>query len=112
MPLSGIQWVSRFPTSSSLDDLSEPFRGNASRFVAALRVASAFVSIADTRRPAERAYLMHFSFAIAREGQDPAGVPAKQGVDIEWQHTGSAGNPDLAASQSAADGRHDHHLAE
>ena len=103
MPLSGIQWVSKFPTSRSLDDLSEPFRGNASRFVAALRAANASVSIADTRRPTERAYLMHFSFAIAREGQDPAGVPAKQGVDIQWAHTDSLGNPDLAASQAAAE---------
>src|SRR5258708_21203508 len=103
MPLSGIEWISKFPTSRSLDDLSEPFRGAASRFVAALRAAGASVSIADTRRSAERAYLMHFSFAIAREAQDPAGVPPKQGVDIEWAHTDAVGNPDLAASQAAAE---------
>jgi len=45
---------------------------------------------------------MHFSFAIAREGQIRPAFRAKQGVDIQWAHTDSLGNPDLAASQAAA----------
>ena len=103
MPLSGPQWVPKFPTSTSLDDLVDPFRGSARRFIAALKAAHATVTISDTLRPPQRAYLMHFSFAIARESLDPAGVPAMPGVDIQWLHTNAAGQPDLAASRAAAE---------
>src|SRR6185312_15186518 len=34
----------------------------------------------------ERAYMMHWSWQIHKNGQDPQKVPAKQGVDIEWWH--------------------------
>jgi hypothetical protein len=102
MALSGASWVSQFPTGSSLDDLTEPFETNAKSFVSALRAASASVTINDTLRPPERAYLMHYSFAIAREGLDPATVPAMAGVDIQWVHTNTAGAADLAASKAAA----------
>jgi hypothetical protein len=103
MPLSGAQWVNRFPTSNSLDDLAEPFRANARRFIAALRDANATLHVSDTIRPAERAYLMHFSFAIAREGLDPATVPPMNGVDIQWVHSDAAGQADAAASKKAAE---------
>jgi len=85
-----------------LDDLVEPFRSNAKRFIAALRAAHATVTINDTLRPAERAYLMHFSFEIAREGRDPSTVPPQPGVDIQWVHPDAAGRMDLAASRAAA----------
>lgn len=101
--LSGSQWVSHFPNSASIDDLVEPFRTNVRRFVAALQQAHATVAIAATLRRPERAYLMHFAFAIAREGADPNGVPAKAGVDIQWVHRDAQGVPDLAASKSAAE---------
>lgn len=100
---SGASWVSKFPTSRSLDDLVEPFRTNAKGFVSALRAASAAVAISDTLRPPERAYLMHFSFAIARENADPTTVPAMAGVDIQWAHTTAAGTADLAASKAGAE---------
>jgi hypothetical protein len=45
---------------------------------------------------------MHYSFAIAREGVDPATVPALAGVDIQWVHT-TAGVADLSASRAAAE---------
>ena len=102
MPLSGPQWISKFPATNSLDVLVEPFRAGATRFIAALRAAHATVNIVDTLRPAERAYLMHFSFVIAREGFDPAAVPAKAGVDIQWVHKNAGGQPDLTASKAAA----------
>jgi hypothetical protein len=102
MPLSGPQWASQFPTSSSTDDLAEPFRSNVNRFLAALRNAGATVSISATLRPPERAYLMHFSFAVARESLNPSSVPSMAGVDIQWVHPDAGGNPDLAASRSAA----------
>jgi hypothetical protein len=102
MALSGPQWVNQFPSSSSTDDLKEPFRSNVIRFLAALRTAGAAVTISATLRPPERAYLMHYSFCIAREGLDPAAVPAMTAVGIQWVHTDVSGNPDLAASRSAA----------
>jgi len=100
--LSGGQWVARFPNSASVDDLAEPFRSNARRFVAALRQAQAAVTIAATLRRPERAHLMHFAWAIAREGANPNTVPAKAGVDIQWVHSNGQG-PDLAASKAAAE---------
>ena len=86
MPISGPDWVSQFPQSKSVDDLAEPFRDNVNRFLSALSDAGAAVSIAATLRPPERAYLMHYSFLIARGGADPSGVPAMPGVDIQWAH--------------------------
>jgi len=103
MSLSGPQWVSQFRESTSTDDLVDPFRGNVNRFLAALSTAGATVSIATTLRPPERAYLMHYSFRIAREALDPATVPAMAGVDIQWVHPGANGATDLAASRNAAE---------
>ena len=102
MPVSGPNWVIRFPTSASTVDLVEPFRTSVDRFIAALRAAHAAVIIGDTLRPPERAYLMHFAFQIARNGMDPAAVPAMPGVEIQWVHTSAAGQPDAAASRAAA----------
>jgi hypothetical protein len=103
MALSGGQWTLQFPASSSIEDLADPFRSNARRFVVALRQAHASVVISDTLRRPERAYLMHFAFAIAREAVDPSAVPAMSGVDIQWLHLNAQGQPDLAASRSAAE---------
>lgn len=100
--LSGSTWVSQFPTSRSLDDLAEPFRTNATRFIAALRNANATVTIGDTLRQAQRAYLMHYCFAIARQGLDPASVQPMDGIDIQWEHV-TAGVADLAQSVAAAE---------
>ena len=103
MPLSGPQWANQFPGSASTNDLVEPFRTSVNRFVAALRAAGATVLIEDTLRPRERAYLMHYSFRIAREGLDPGTVPPMQGVNIQWVHTDPQGNPNLPASRAAAE---------
>lgn len=94
---SGAQWCARFPTSVSLDDLAEPFRSKARAFVQALRDAGASVTVSATYRPAERAYLMHWCCMIADGGQDPAAVPPKPGVAIDWCH-----GADLAAAKAAA----------
>lgn len=100
--LSGSQWVAQFPTSRSTDDLAEPFRSNAKRFIAALTAAGAKVSLAATRRPAERAWLMHYAWAIAKDGLSPASVPANPAIPIRWVHTDAAGRVDLGASRAAA----------
>lgn len=96
LQLSGPQWVARFPTSRSIDDLAPPFREHASAFVAALRAAGAGVTISATYRPKERAYLMHWAWAIGKTNADPATVPPMPGVAIQWVH------PTLAKSRAAA----------
>lgn len=94
--LSGAHWVAFFPTSRSIDDLATPFRNKVAAFVTAMRDAGAQISISATFRPEERAYLMHFAWRIAKEGLDPAAVPAKAGVPITWEHA------TLAKSRAAA----------
>ncbi len=82
--LSGPSWVSLYPTSTDPADLAEPFRTSCRRFLDALHAAGATVAIAATLRRPERAYLMHWAWAIAREGFNPRDVPWNPLVDIEW----------------------------
>lgn len=100
--LSGGDWVDKFPDSKDVADLTKPFRDNVTNFLAALDKAGATVHIASTLRPAEAAYLMSYSFRIAKTGLDPSAVPAMNGVDIDWVHRDAKGNPDLNASKNAA----------
>jgi hypothetical protein len=102
MPLSGPAWVQQFPTSRSVDDLVDPFRTKVQNFLAALSDAGATVSIADTLRPPQRLFLMHYCFQVAKSVLAPAQVPAISNVDINWLHMDADGNPDLAASVAAA----------
>jgi hypothetical protein len=73
--LSGQLWVSKFPNSTSTDDLVDPFQSKAKKFIAALTAAGATVSVNATLRPKERAFLMHWSFRVAKENYDPEKVP-------------------------------------
>lgn len=108
MEPSGAQWVARYPTSTSIDDLVSPFREAAGNFVSALQAAGASVSISATRRPAARAYLMHWAWLIVNSGQDPRTIPAMPGVDIMWDHENADGTYDggrsTAAAQAMVDG--------
>jgi hypothetical protein len=101
--LSGSQWLSSFPTSNRVDDLVEPFRSNVGKFIAALQAAGAIVSVNATLRPAERAYLMHWSFCIAREDFDPEQVPAMPLVNIDWVHRDATGTTLPDVSRQAAE---------
>ena len=109
MPLSGPAWVGKFPTSKSIDDLSPGFRDKVNGFVDALKASKkATISVNATRRPRQRAYLMHFSWLIAKNKINPAdATPFKpgdgeDGVDIQWVHKKTDGTPDIAASRAAA----------
>ncbi len=84
--LSGPSWCSLYPTSTSVSDLAEPFRTSCQRFLDALHAAGATVTISATLRRPERAYLMHWAWAIAREHIHPEEVPPMAGVDIQWMH--------------------------
>lgn len=102
---SGAAWCEKFATSRSINDLADPFRGSAVRFLGALHDAGAQVTVSATRRPKERAYLMHWCCLIAgyhdRDGvfhqADPDAVPALAGVAIDWTCGG-----DVAAARAAA----------
>ena len=94
--LSGAAWYDEFPTSTEVSDLDSSFSGKVQKFITALEQAGASVTINATKRPAERAYLMHWAWMIAKKGFDPRKVPAMKGVNINWWHG------DLATSKHAA----------
>jgi peptidoglycan hydrolase-like protein with peptidoglycan-binding domain len=84
--LSGPEWVAQFPGSTSLDDLSFPFREYAQEFFTALKEAKAIVEIAATYRPPERAYMMHYGVRVAKGEVFAGDVPDFPGVEIDWEH--------------------------
>jgi hypothetical protein len=94
--LSGFAWTARFPGSKSTADLTPAFRECVDAFIDAILAAGGFRDIANTYRPKQRAYLMHWAHKIFRNGFDPASVPPMAGVEIEWEH------PTLEASVAAA----------
>lgn len=102
--LSGAQWFSRFPTSKQTSDLRSPFRENTENFIEALEAAGANVDISATRRPKERAFLMHWSWKIVKQGYDPRNVPDYPGggINIKWDHTFDNGQYNASASVQAA----------
>jgi hypothetical protein len=100
--LSGRYWTTQFEGSASLATLRPTFRKKVEAFVAALREAGATVRVAGTTRTPERAYLMHWSWRIVKQGFDPQKVPTMSGVDIQWTHTAADGSYSRSASISAA----------
>ncbi|MFJ5548128.1 hypothetical protein [Streptomyces sp. NPDC093225] len=106
--LSGSPWVARFPTRTSTADLADGFRGDVDAFVRAMRGGGISVTPEATRRPVQRAYMMHYAWLIWKKqisaDKVPAFKPAKgqAGVDICWQHTDANGTYDKAASLAAA----------
>ena len=98
--LSGGAWwqanQARFPNSESVDTLDPDFKAKVVPFLAALKAAGATVAIASTLRHPIRAYLMHYSWKIAKGIVTPDKVPAQPRCDIVWDHG------DLAQSKAAA----------
>ena len=90
--VSGPQWCARFPPSKSLDDLLPDFSDQVRAFLSQLSKAGASVSIADTYRPPQRAYLMHWCCMIGGSGQDPHAVPPMPA----WISTGPMAAPSPA----------------
>lgn len=88
MTPAGIAWCGRYPTSRSVADLAEPFCSGVISFLAELGSRGCTVSIAATRRPPERAWLMRYAWDIAH-GLDPAAVPRRAGIDILWTLDGA-----------------------
>ena len=106
--LSGPSWASRFPISRSVAALSGRFRKDVSSFIAAMRHAAISVRTISTRLPVERAYLMHYSWLVARRKLSPLHVPYFPGhgkhtppVSICWVHVDRHG-ANIRASVIAA----------
>jgi D-alanyl-D-alanine dipeptidase len=95
---AGALWCGRYPTSTSISDLVEPFRGNVLEFISALEAQGARVTVSATYRPVERAYLMHYACMIAQGQMPPDAVPPMEGVDIQWD----LGDP-MATRTAASD---------
>lgn len=90
MEPASLEWCARYPTSRSVDDLKEPFRGRVIAFLAELTRLGCSVRILATYRPPERAWLMHWAWMIDQEGLDPSAVPAHDPpIDIEWTREGA-----------------------
>jgi hypothetical protein len=102
--LSGQHWCLKFPTSVAIDDLAKPFREHVAAFVKMLRDNKAIVDIRATRRPRERAYLMHWSWKIAKGKVAAVHAPRRDpyGIGIVWDHGEAARS--RAAAQEMADG--------
>ena len=73
-----------------MNDLDLTFRENVQKFTKALTEAGADWDITATKRPAERAYMMHWAWKIVKENYDAQKVPAKDGVNINWWHGNQA----------------------
>jgi hypothetical protein len=99
--LSGAAWwhanQAKYPNSRRIEDLEPNFRKNGEAFLAALKDAGATVEISSTRRSAERAYLMHYAWAIAHGEIKAAAIPAREGVAIQWDHGDEARSRKAAA---------------
>jgi hypothetical protein len=88
--LSGAQWCSRYPGSSSLDDLNAPFKDDLKAFLDACKAAGVVWHVTQTYRPPQRAYLMHYAWKVAKGQVAPTAVPAYSGEGeapkIKWEH--------------------------
>lgn len=100
--LSGIVWVSRFPDAKTTGELAGTFRSGCEAFIAAIRAGGAKVEVSSTRRPKERAQLMHYAWRIHKKTLSPDNVPSLVGINIEWVHRRADGSVDLTASRGAA----------
>lgn len=100
--LSGAQWVARFPDGGATSQLADDFRAGCEAFIAAMKAAGASVTVSSTRRPDQRAYLMHFAWKIHKQTLNPQNAPPESGVNIEWVHRTAGGAVDMTASRKAA----------
>lgn len=100
--LSGKEWVKEYKDRASIEDLSSPFKENVKDFLKALDEAKnetpqakIIYYISSTRRPYERAVLMHYCYKVAYNKITPQQAQQetqKENIPINWIHTDSNGN--------------------
>lgn len=86
---AGAAWCSRFPGSNRLEDLAEPFRTSAQRFVAHLLSLGCQVQITSTLRPEQRAWLMRMAYDIVHGYIRIDDVPVRSDIQIVWTLAGA-----------------------
>ncbi|MGQ0566280.1 MAG: hypothetical protein ACT4OK_14590 [Gemmobacter sp.] len=88
--LSGLAWFkanqSKYPNSTSVNDLEGGFKTKVKTFIKALEDAGASVTVDSTLRDKTRAAIMHWAFKVASGKVKPKDVPAIKGVTITWDH--------------------------
>ncbi len=88
--LSGLDWFkknqSKYPNSTSVNDLEGGFKTKVKNFIKALEDAGASVDVESTLRDKTRAAIMHWAFKVANGKVKPKAVPDIKGVSIEWDH--------------------------
>jgi hypothetical protein len=98
--LSGAVWwnanQAKYLTSHKVQDLEMDFQKKVQEFISCLQAAGAKVRVSSTKRSKQRAYLMHYSWMIAKNNLELSKVPSELGVDIVWDHG------DAQKSQKAA----------
>ena len=105
---SGAAWTHKFPTSKDVSDLDPTFRARVVHFLDALADADVEVTVTATRRPRQRAYLMHYAWRIVHGQITPDKVPdfepevGEESVDIQWVHVDAQNRRDSARSVAAA----------
>jgi len=106
--LSGKKWRKiadeKWNKSSKIDDLSSTFKPKFEKFKKVLNDNGITESIDTTKRPYERAYLMHYAWKIAKDKIKPENVPAQKGVDINWDHGDKEKSKKAAQSMVSAFG--------
>ncbi len=90
--LSGKTWWNAnqgktlYSNSTSIDKLEATFKLKVKAFKKAISDSNAKIVISTTKRSENRAYILHWSWKIAKGLVAADKVPAKSGVDITWDH--------------------------
>jgi len=88
--LSGAHWKAtadaKWADSSSLSDLDSGFKASMDKFLEMLTANNITTGEYTTKRPKQRAYLLHFSVEVKNGTTAPKDVPKEDGVDIIWDH--------------------------
>jgi hypothetical protein len=110
--LSGAAWAKQFPGSTEISKLAQPFQQDVRDFIDAMHAAQPapgiHVHVVSTLRPPERAYMMHWSWMIAKGEISAEDVPAfvpesgQAPVNVCWEHTDANGVYDPSTSITAA----------
>ncbi|MFL0811622.1 MAG: hypothetical protein K6L76_14480 [Agarilytica sp.] len=94
--LSGKTWwktnqgKTEFANSTSISDLEANFKNNVTAFKKAIEDAGASIAVSTTKRSEKRAYVLHWAWKVSKGLVKANAVPAKVGVDIEWDHGSEA----------------------
>jgi hypothetical protein len=104
--LSGAQWKAtadaKWADSDSLDTLNAPFKASMDKFLEMLTANNITTGEYTTKRPEERAYLLHFAVDVKNGATAPKDVPKKDGVDIIWDHGDDAKSKKAAEEMADA----------